>query len=65
LCLILRWVRQGAFVLEDLAEIAAINQAGQRMKCSASSFGGWPTSLPVYFPRGMSVTFPNPLLPHA
>jgi len=27
LCLILRWVRQGAFVLEDLAEIAAINPA--------------------------------------
>jgi hypothetical protein len=54
LCLILRWVRQGAFVLEDLAEITV-----------ASSFDGWPTSLRMYFPRGMSVTFPNPLPPHA
>jgi hypothetical protein len=31
-------------------------QAGQRMKCSASSLGRAPTRLPMYFPRGTLIT---------
>ena len=57
---ILRRMRQRPFVLEHLSKFAAINpppQAGQRMKCSASSVTGAPTRSPLYLPRGMSGAF--------
>jgi len=55
--LIMRRVRQRPFVLEHLAEIAAIGPAaegGHRTKCSASPAGGSPTRSPRYLPRGSS-----------
>jgi hypothetical protein len=55
---ILRRMRQRPFVLKDLAQITAINPAAagrHLIKCSASSFGRAPTSLPIYLPRGASI----------
>jgi hypothetical protein len=39
--------------------------AGHQMKCSASPFGGSPRRFPMYWPRGISITVPNPLPPRA
>jgi hypothetical protein len=51
-------VRQVAGMCERLAEIAAIDPAAAGRafdEVLASSFGGAPTILPGYFPRGTSI----------
>jgi hypothetical protein len=57
--LILRWVWERTFVLEHLAEIAAIDPAGAGWASdemlTASFFGGSPRRFPKYLPRRMPI----------
>jgi hypothetical protein len=62
--LIMRRVRQGAFVLEDLAEIAAIEPAAAG-RAPDKMLGITLRRIAQALAAGMPVTFPNPLRPPA
>jgi hypothetical protein len=66
--LILRRMWQGAFVLEDLSKIAAVDPpvAGWTSDEMLGLIFGWIAQTPSdVFPAGMPVTCSNPLQPHA